>query len=473
MRPTRSRLPLALATLAGWSLFAFAGAYRWTLVPLIGGAALLAAAARPRIARHPHRAVDLGLLACLVATALQLVPLPAPVRTTLSPASPAAIDALVVHPDPGAPARPLSLDPAATGWALATGLALVLLFWSARAIFDRGELRRVVRGVCLFGLALAAVAFVQRVETPHLIYGFWAPVTRTAVPTPYGPFVNRNDFAAWLVLAAPLVAGYAVTRLEARWRGRTGVSLFGALESSLDAWTAATSASVALMIAALAWSLSRSGLAGAAAAATAFVALSRLRVGTRSTLALSAAGLAAAAIALQYANLSALAFRLGDSLPADLEGRVAIWRTTWPMARDFLGVGIGLGAFERGMLVYQQGSRELFFNHAHNEYLQIAAEGGLLVGVPMAWTAAAACRQAGRALLADRSSAFWMRAGAVCAVLGVAIQSLGDTGLRMPANAVLFAIVAALALHDGRIPGGRHDRPGHDTPTAAAPRRNG
>ena len=28
-------MPLALMALAGWSLFAFAGAYRWTIVPLV------------------------------------------------------------------------------------------------------------------------------------------------------------------------------------------------------------------------------------------------------------------------------------------------------------------------------------------------------------------------------------------------------------------------------------------------------
>jgi hypothetical protein len=33
-------------------------------------------------------------------------------------------------------------------------------------------------------------------------------------------------------------------------------------------------------------------------------------------------------------------------------------------------------------------------------------------------------------------------------MLAVAVQSVWDTGLRMPANAVLFALLAAIALHD-------------------------
>jgi hypothetical protein len=34
-------------------------------------------------------------------------------------------------------------------------------------------------------------------------------------------------------------------------------------------------------------------------------------------------------------------------------------------------------------------------------------------------------------------------------MLAVAVQSIWDTGLRMPANAVLFGVLAAVALHDG------------------------
>ena len=51
------------------------------------------------------------------------------------------------------------------------------------------------------------------------------------------------------------------------------------------------------------------------------------------------------------------------------------------MTSDFWLTGVGAGAFQRGMLVYQEGSRLFFFNQAHNEYLQLLAEGGLLVVV--------------------------------------------------------------------------------------------
>jgi O-antigen ligase len=155
-------------------------------------------------------------------------------------------------------------------------------------------------------------------------------------------------------------------------------------------------------------------------------------------------------IALQYANVAALAYRLSDTLQADMGGRLVIWRESWPIARDFIRTGVGIGAFERAMLVYQQSSRLLFFNHAHNEYLQVLAEGGLLVTVPVGCAVVVGVRAAWHRLSSDKTPIFWVRAGALGGMVAVAVQNVWDTGLRMPANAALFAIVAAMALHADR-----------------------
>ena len=53
-------------------------------------------------------------------------------------------------------------------------------------------------------------------------------------------------------------------------------------------------------------------------------------------------------------------------------------------------------------------------------------------------------------LRTDRSAIFWIRAGAIAGIVAAAVQSVWDTALRTPANGVLFAVVAAIALHDPR-----------------------
>ena len=51
------------------------------------------------------------------------------------------------------------------------------------------------------------------------------------------------------------------------------------------------------------------------------------------------------------------------------------------------------------------------------------------------------------AAAADHSPVFWIRAGAVTGLLAVFVQSVRDTGLRMPANGLLLPPSRALALH--------------------------
>ena len=163
-------------------------------------------------------------------------------------------------------------------------------------------------------------------------------------------------------------------------------------------------------------------------------------------------------LASAYANLGGLAMRLRETTEQGEWGRPVIWHDTWRMVSDFPLTGVGAGAFERAMLVYQEGSRLFFFNHAHNEYLQLLAEGGLLIAVPAAIAVLAAIVLMLKSLGADRSPIFWVRAGASCGLLAVAVQSIWDTGLRTPANGVLFAVIAAIALHDPRPTDGRSRR---------------
>jgi O-antigen ligase len=431
---------------AGWALFAFAGVYHWTVTPIIAAAVLLGAAVRPSVFHSPHRLLDFALLICLIVTAAQLIGLPPATRRALSPSAEAVERALFFSANPGAGSRPLSLDPASTAWALGFGTALLLTFWSARAIFARGGgLRLVLRGIAWFGLALAAIMFVQRATTPGLIYGFWGPITRASHPTPLGPFVNRNDIATWLLLASPLVFGYAIARLEARTSGPRGTSAVASLADTRTLWLAA---SICLMMAALLASLSRSGLFGGAAALLVFAVLARQRLSGKGLGWFLVVAAALVAIAATYASLSDLLQRISDTLSSNLGGRLTVWRETWPMARDFLLTGIGVGAFERGMLVYQQSTRLIFFNHAHNEYLQLLVEGGLLLAIPAALALMAGWWAAHRRLVEDMTPVFWIRAGAASGLAAVAAQSIWDTGLRMPASAVLFAVVAAVALHE-------------------------
>ena len=402
--------------------------------------ALAALSARPRVCRPGWRALDLALFGTIGAVILQLVPVPPGWLHTLSPA--AAVVDRAIHFDSRTGWQPLSLNPPETAIALLVDLLALAAFWIIRNAVAGSGMRTFVRTILGIGLVVSVVAIVGaaiKSPTSHLVYGLFEPTDPAA--RPYGPFVNRNEMATWVLLALPLVVGYAAARI--RRRSQSGVP-------TVDATTVWFAGGAAVMIAALVLSLSRSGIIAAAAEAIVAVALSLNAAERRRHVALAAVGLGAAAIAIALAmpRTSELIGRFDRTLTIKgADGRTAIWRDTRAMIRDFPWTGVGAGAYPTGMLVYQQGSRLFFNNHAHDEYLQVIAEGGALVALPLTVAACAFALLVASRLSTDRSALYWIRAGAVTGVVGALLQSVWEVGLAAPANALLFAAVCAIAVH--------------------------
>src|SRR5205823_13523701 len=87
---------------------------------------------------------------------------------------------------------------------------------------ERQRQRRFVEALTAFGAVLALIGFVQKSLSSRFLYGFWElEIGRT----PFGPFVNRNHIAGWMVMALPLalallVAGIdrSMQKLKTGWR---------------------------------------------------------------------------------------------------------------------------------------------------------------------------------------------------------------------------------------------------------------
>jgi O-antigen ligase len=322
-------------------------------------------------------------------------------------------------------------------------VTVVLTFWCARALFARGGVRLGARGIAALGLAAAVFGIAQHVTAPHSLY--WLRTFRYTEP--FGPYLNRSDFAMWMVMSLPLTAGYLLARMQAR--SRNGDRLTAA---TFDNTALFLTIAIGVMAAALMVGLSRSGLMGAAAAVTTLWALSEQRLQRHGRAWLLAGIGAVVVVAVFFANASAVATRIADTVSQGLGGRLPIWRATLPMIKDFWLTGVGGGGYERAMIVYQPAPHETYFNHAHDEYLQLLSEGGVLFAIPGAVALFAAIRGIRARLALDRTPISWVRVGAVGGLTGAAVQSLWETGLRRPANTLLFAVLAAFALHSAAQP---------------------
>ncbi len=398
--------------------------------------------------------LDVALLLWLLAVAAQLVPLPPGVRAALSPHARSVETALRIQAsDAVSPStHPLTISPVATALSLAYLTLVVGVFWLTREVLERGSVRPVVRRVAWMGFIVSVIAVIQLGTSPLLMYGVWSPEDASA--RPFGPFVNRNHMATWLLLAIPLAWGYVMTRTRARVHGQTGRV---ALVRALDGTTFWQAGAVVTMVSTLFLSLSRSGVVGLLAAAIAGFAFTFVRFGRIKVRWLVAVAAFVVVVATFLADLVALTTRFARVLEYGSE-RAEIWRQALPIVRDFALTGTGEGTFSKAMLFYQQGDRQLLFNQAHNQYLQIAAEGGVLVGLPVLCGLIALAVLTVRALRRDTTPLFWMRAGAAAGLVAVGVQSVWETGLRMPANGVLFALCAAIAVHETQRSRSTHEQ---------------
>lgn len=85
---------------------------------------------------------------------------------------------------------------------------------------------------------------------------------------------------------------------------------------------------------------------------------------------------------------------------------------------------------------------------AHNDFLQLAAEGGLLLTIPALLCAGAFIAAVRRRFNEETSvRTYWLRVGAVTGLTAIALQETVDFSLQMPGNAALFAVLCAIALH--------------------------
>jgi O-antigen ligase len=453
-----------LIILVAASYLLLAGGRPWTLAPLltIAAAAALLTPSRTFSFNGPCRALDLGLIALLIAIALQVAPLPSALVAIVSPHHDEVATAIRLAPFENQHPfwTTLSIDPPATLLSLAAAALGVLTFWVARATFSAGgSTRTFCRALTFFATLVAVTALLQKAVSPRSILFVVEPELRNA--SPFGAFVNRNHFGGWLLLVAAPVVGYFVARrrIHPSRRGRWRESI-GEIMSSGILFTA-----IAVMgiVGVLLLTLSRSAMVGLAAAALTGGWLGRSRLHLeRTTLpgVLSFVG-AVLLIVMVFVDVDSWSTRIAHSLEAEGSalGRLAIWRESLPMARDFWITGTGAGTYSSAMNVYQQsrvwvGSMQQWarINNAHSHYLQVICEGGLLIALPAFWSLLALARLGYRAVRADKGEMFWVRVGAAAGLAGVAVQSIWEISLIMPANAVMAGVLGALLLYrrDGR-----------------------
>jgi len=444
---------MLIAALA-WGVFAFGGAYAWAYWPLVAAAFAIAALAvvaerASPVARPAERWLAVGFGAFAAAAVGQLIPLPLAVLQQATPETVRALQQLNPAVASGAvTSHPLSIAPDSTVVGISLFAACAVLTLACSAMFSIRGGRAIARAITAVGVAAAITGIVQQPLYSGRIYGLWTPMDGGS---PYGPFVNKNHFAGWMLMALPVALGLligsiarAARDVRRSWRDRL-IWLSSADASHLVLYAG----SAMVMALALVLTMSRSGVAAFAvsiAITGAFVARRR-RIGSGATMALTYLAFLIIVV-VAWAGADVIASRFSETEWSELNARRGAWTDALDIRARFPLAGTGLNTYGTATVVYQQHDRSRRYTEAHNDYLQLAAEGGWLLMVP-AFLSAVVFVLAVRRRLADETSvtAYWLRVGAITGIAAIGLQETVEFSLQMPGNAVLFAALCGIALH--------------------------
>jgi len=452
-------------TAVAWGAFAFGAVYSWAYLPLaLSGAVLFALAFASRSGRPASLPLATAVMIVATAIAIQLLPIGLEALRRWSPETSRTLE--TINPAVAAHVfqrHPLTIDPSRTTLALGLLVAnAMFLFGSARLFSFRG-VRGFAETLTVVGVVLALAGIVQQPLWNGKIYGVWQSIEGGDT---YGPFVNKNHFAGWMLMALPLTLGLVCGRVargfaavKPTWRDR-----FVWLSSGDASRLVLLAAAAGVMALALVLTMSRSGMSAMvlALAVTGAIVARRQRGARRGSL--IAYFILLTVLVVSWAGLDAIASRFSAANWDDINGRRGAWMDAVDIASRFPLVGTGLDTYGVATLLYQRHDLEQHYNEAHNDYLQLAAEGGALVVIPAAIAVGCLIVTTWRRFAEEKSvTTYWLRVGAVTGLIAIAFQETVEFSLQMPGNAALFAVLCGIAIHhtpsrkgvsshDGRLP---------------------
>lgn len=324
--------------------------------------------------------------------------------------------------------RTISVFPFATAQSTFHFVALLVFFAALLILLDSASrIRKLVVLITVFGFAYAFFAILQSVLSPDKIYGIY----EIRYGSPFGSFVNRHNYAAFVEMAMALPLGLMFVGAVPRDKKLLFVT------------------AIALMGVSLLLSGSRGGLV-AFLAQLIFLVIMTVGTSSKKNLVLKF-GL----VVVLFAAIIGGSFFVGGetSLTRIAEtaqskdittDRAHIWSVTMNVIANHLPFGAGLGAFGVAYTPYDTYSGLERVEQAHNDYLQVIADAGIvggIIGVAFLWLVFTTGRNSSRTHNTYRRG---VAIGAFAGIFAILVHSVFDFVLHTTAISLLFLTLLAL-----------------------------
>jgi O-antigen ligase len=322
--------------------------------PLLANRASSLAGMRAQADGFPNAVLLLPLYALL-----QVIPLPPGLVEALSPARVALQRAVVVLSSDVPSWTPISVYPGRTLEFAIRLAAYAGVFWMARYLSIR--------------LSRYAFAVAAPIVTVAALEAAIALLENNAAGAS-ASYVNRNHLSGLLEMALPFALAAAFLGFRRAQSRATALGILGPMMAGVCA---------CVIFAGILATRSRAGLV-AALGSLLVMGLGLVVRACRTTRQRLAGAILLPVLlgaAFLYFPSNHLVRRYGALSAADgvlREGRIGLWRETLDLIAAYPIAGCGFGAYEAAFLRYKRSAPMVNDSHAHNEYLELLAEAGVV-----------------------------------------------------------------------------------------------
>jgi O-antigen ligase len=337
----------------------------------------------------PPRVASMAAAGLIVLAGVQVVPLGGAIVAAVSPNAERMRDATQAPPDLREEEQKLlgvdpesldltptiSLSPDSTLEAMRTGACLFALWLVSFTVASERSFRRV-------GVTLLVAAALQSAYGILVVASgadrIWTVPKEYFLDCATGTFVNRSHFAHFVAVAGTIGTAWLLEAIRRR-RSSWGATRWTAWlrNDAVEVWVLA--ALLLVSVAGLLVSFSRAGTTLGILGVVAVLAAARgFRRRARIVAAIVLVGIAL--VPLARVGPDRLLRRYADTvdhLSAPMS-RPRVWLDTMEMARSFPVAGTGFGTFAAVYPAFRSPEVRYFIDHAHNDLLQSASEGGLI-----------------------------------------------------------------------------------------------
>jgi O-antigen ligase len=305
----------------------------------------------------------------------------------------------------------------------------LLCFLASQVLVRAAQARLLALVFSMYGAALAGFALLQGISSNGKLYWMRQPRSGGWI---YGPYVNHNHYAGLMEMLVPIPLVVSLTHLA---------------PPKVRAVAAATAA---VMVGTIFLSGSRGGMLAIVAE---FIILAALLVKQKRSLR-TAIGigvfLALVVGLLVWIGGGELSQRIATAGPGHSELssdiRYFINRDGLRMFLKKPVLGWGLGSFPVIYPEFRTFYTNFFVNEAHNDYLQLLVETGILGFVTMLWFVITLYTRAFKKIKnwpTEITGAVTL--ACMLGLSGILVHSAVDFNLQIPANAALFYVLCTLA----------------------------